>query len=150
MRVIVQRVKEAAVRVGEIETGRIGQGLLLYIGVGQRDGEGDVHWLAEKIPHLRIFPDADDKSNLSLLDIGGEMLVVSQFTLYGDCRKGRRPGFSDAAPPELANRLYEKLIEEWRKAGLTVATGLFQREMLVSSVNWGPATYLLETMTGNA
>lgn len=144
MKVVVQRVKSASVSSEGVEAGRIGQGLLCYIGIGQDDGDKEVQWMAEKIPHLRIFPDAEDKSNLSLDDVGGEILAVSQFTLYGDCRKGRRPGFSDAAAPDVANALYEKMVERWRQLGYTVATGIFQTDMLVSSVNWGPATYILE------
>ena len=145
MKVVAQRVKEAAVSSEGTPSGAIGHGLLLYIGVGRGDSDKDVRWMAEKIPNLRIFPDAEDKMNLSLLDVGGDILAVSQFTLYGDCKKGRRPGFSDAALPDEANALYEQLVAAWRSMGLTVETGVFQTEMMVSSVNWGPCTFIVES-----
>ncbi len=145
MRIVVQRVKEAKVSVGAETVGAVGVGLLLYIGAGRGDGAADAACLAEKVPNLRIFPDEEGKMNRSLLDIGGAILAVSQFTLYGDCRKGRRPGFSDSLAPAEANRLYEALVEHWRGMGIPTETGVFQEEMLVSSVNWGPATFLLDS-----
>ncbi len=145
MKCIIQRVKSASVTVAGKCQGEIGQGLLIYLGVGKDDGEKDLAFVAEKIPNLRIFPDAAEKMNLSLLDFGGSILLVSQFTLYGDCRKGRRPGFSDAAEADKANDFYERLIKLWRQRGLTIETGIFQSDMLVESVNWGPATFILDT-----
>ena len=145
MRVIIQRVKSASVTSEGKPTGSIEEGLLLYIGVGKEDCEEDVIYLGDKIPNLRIFPDENDKINRSLFDVNGSILAVSQFTLMGDCRKGRRPGFSDAAPPEEANELYESLIARWRKDGIVVETGVFQTDMLVSSVNWGPVTFVLDS-----
>ncbi|MEE0777053.1 MAG: D-aminoacyl-tRNA deacylase [Bacillota bacterium] len=145
MRVVIQRVKSAAVTSEGKPAGRIGMGLLLYIGVSNDDTEQDIKYIGDKIPNLRIFPDDDDKMNRSLLDVNGSILAVSQFTLMGDCRKGRRPGFSDAAPPEEANALYEKLVNFWRKKDLIVETGVFQTDMLVESVNWGPVTFILDS-----
>ena len=145
MRACVQRVSEAHVTVEGAETGRIGRGLVVLLGVGHNDGEAEVRWLAEKIVGLRVFEDDAGKMNLSLADVGGGMLVVSQFTLYGDCRKGRRPSFIDAAPPELAQRLYEAFVEVVRKAGIEIGTGRFREHMLVSLVNDGPVTLWIDT-----
>lgn len=145
MRIVVQRVKEARVLVDGKVKGAIGRGLLLYIGVGGLDTEKDIAYMAEKIPALRIFPDAEEKMNLSLLDAGGAILAVSQFTLYGDCRKGRRPGFSAGMAPQEAQQMYEALVSRWRAMGIATETGVFQAEMLVESVNWGPATFLLDS-----
>ena len=142
----MQRVKKASVSVDGEVIGEIGNGLLVFIGVTHGDTEEDAAYLAEKIAHLRIFRDENDKMNLSLLDIGGGALVVSQFTLYGDCRKGRRPGFSDAAEPELADRLYEKFVELLRLQGVRqVETGRFAADMLVKLENDGPVTLMLES-----
>lgn len=145
MRAVVQRVARARVRVRDRTVGEIGQGLLVLLGVGRGDTEADAAYLAEKIVHLRIFEDAEGKMNRSLLDIGGEMLVVSQFTLYGDCRRGRRPSYSEAAPPEHARALYEYFVERARQYGPRVETGIFQEMMDVELVNVGPVTVLLDS-----
>lgn len=145
MRVLLQRVKSASVTVEGSLTGEIATGLLLYIGVGIDDGEGDLAFIAGKIPHLRIFPDENDKMNLSLQEIGGEILAVSQFTLMGDCARGRRPGFSGAMAPREAKEVYERLVALWRQQGISVACGVFQGDMLVTSVNWGPVTFMLDS-----
>lgn len=145
MRAVVQRVSEAYVEVGGQETGRIGRGVLVLLGVGQGDELEDVRYLADKIAHLRIFPDAQDKMSLSVQDVGGGVLVVSQFTLYGDCRKGRRPSYTGAAPPERAEELYEAFVAQVRTYSLPVATGRFQEMMMVHLVNDGPVTLLLDS-----
>jgi D-tyrosyl-tRNA(Tyr) deacylase len=145
MRAVVQLVSKASVRVKEKQISKIGPGLLVLLGVHRDDTEKDASMLADKIANLRVFPDQDKLMNLSILDVGGDMLVVSQFTLYGDCRKGRRPSYSSAAPPELANRLYELFMEETRKTGITVASGEFQAMMDVELVNQGPVTLLLDS-----
>jgi D-tyrosyl-tRNA(Tyr) deacylase len=145
MRACIQRVSEASVTVKGDVTGRIGRGLLVLLGVGQDDGEDEVRWLAEKIAGLRIFEDDAGKMNRSLAEVGGEMLVVSQFTLFGDCRRGRRPSFTAAAPPEQAERLYESFVTVVRASGITAATGLFREHMLVSLVNDGPVTLWIDT-----
>ncbi len=145
MRAVLQRVSRAQVRVGGETIGAIGPGLLVLLGVGQGDCEADARSLAEKTAGLRIFEDAQGKMNRSVSEAGGCVLVVSQFTLYGDCRKGRRPGFSAAASPELANALYLQYVERLRQLGLTVATGIFQAEMAVELVNDGPVTLLLDS-----
>lgn len=144
MRALLQRVRAAHVTVGEEETGRIGPGLLILLGVKQGDSEAQARSLAEKCAVLRIFHDADGKMNRSVLDIGGEALVVSQFTLYADTRKGRRPSFIEAADPVLANTLYQRFVELLRAQGVPVATGRFQAEMQVHLINDGPVTLLLE------
>lgn len=148
MRAVVQRVSEAYVQLGGQETGRIGRGVLILLGVGQGDELEDVRYLADKIVHLRIFPDAQDKMSLSVQDVGGGVLVVSQFTLYGDCRKGRRPSYTGAAPPERAEELYEAFVEQVRTYSLPVATGRFQEMMMVHLVNDGPVTLLLDSRKG--
>lgn len=145
MRAVVQRVSRAKVTVDGDITGEIGQGLLVLLGVSGRDTESDADYLVEKISNLRIFEDADDKMNLSLLDIKGELLVVSQFTLYGDTRRGRRPSFIDAAPPVEANRLYEYFVERSRQHVARVETGRFQAMMDVELVNDGPVTIMLDS-----
>jgi D-tyrosyl-tRNA(Tyr) deacylase len=145
MKAVIQRVTEAAVRVNGETTGAIGPGLLVLLGVEKGDGEADADWLAEKIVNLRIFEDTAGKMNLSLRDCGGELLIVSQFTLAGNCSKGRRPSFDTAAPPDEANRLYGQFVEKMRRQGLPVATGIFQAEMKVSLVNDGPVTFILES-----
>lgn len=149
MRAVVQRVRSAAVEVSGSEIARIGSGLAVLLGVGKGDGETEARWIAEKIANLRIFEDDADKMNLSVLDVKGEALVVSQFTLYGDVRRGRRPGFDAAAPPDEAERLYERVVELLREQGVPVQTGEFQAKMLFSIENWGPVTIILETDKGN-
>ena len=150
MRAIVQRVSEAGVSVKNDkeslkEINKIRKGLVILLGVGREDGEEDAEYLAEKISNLRIFPDQNDRMNLSVLDVGGEVLVISQFTLYGDCRKGRRPDFTSAAPPEVAKGLYEKFIEKVKARGVEVKSGEFQARMLIDIHNDGPVTILIET-----
>ena len=145
MRAVVQRVKRAKVTVGREITGEIGKGLLVLLGVSVRDTEKDAAYLADKTLNLRVFEDAEDKMNLSLLDISGELLVVSQFTLYGDATRGRRPSFIDAAPPIRANTLYEAYVTEARKQLDRVETGRFQAMMDVELVNDGPVTILLDS-----
>ncbi|HVT29084.1 MAG TPA: D-aminoacyl-tRNA deacylase [Lacipirellulaceae bacterium] len=145
MRACIQRVAEAHATVNGTETGRIGRGLVVLLGIGHDDGEAEVRWLAEKIVGLRVLEDEAGKMNRSLAEVGGGMLVISQFTLYGDSRRGRRPSFTDAAPPELAERLYEQFVAVVREAGIEVATGRFREHMLVSLVNDGPVTLWLDT-----
>jgi D-tyrosyl-tRNA(Tyr) deacylase len=145
MRAVVQRVSEASVRVDGAVVSRIGAGLLILLGVGREDGEGDANDLAEKVANLRVLADDEGRMNRSLLDTGGEALVVSQFTLYGDARKGRRPGYTDAASPEEANRLYEHFVARLRSTGLRVQTGTFRAMMDVALVNQGPVTILLDS-----
>lgn len=145
MRAVVQRVQNASVSVDGEKVGEIGQGLCVLLGVGQGDSEADADYLADKTANLRIFEDAAGKLNLSCLDIQGEMLIISQFTLYGDCRKGRRPSFSSAAAPEEANRLYEYFVAKIRDLGLTTATGVFREDMLVEIHNNGPVTLILDS-----
>ena len=145
MRAVVQRVSESSVAVDGRVVGNIGKGLLVLLGVAKGDEPPAADYLAEKIANLRIFEDDNGKLNLSLLDVQGEMLVVSQFTLLGDCRKGRRPSFIQAAPPEIADRLYLNFVESVRKKGVTVATGRFQAMMAVKLINHGPVTLVLES-----
>ena len=145
MRAVVQRVSEASVRVAGQEVGRIDHGILILLGVGQKDGPEDAKHMAEKVVHLRIFADEQGKMNRSIIDIGGGLLAVSQFTLWGDCRKGRRPSFVAAADPAKAEALYEAFIDHARGLGVTVATGRFQEMMEVSLVNDGPVTLLLDS-----
>lgn len=145
MRAVVQRVKEAWVRVGEEEVGRIGVGLLVLAGVAADDGPEDVAYLAQKLAHLRVFAGEGRLLHFSLLDLKGEVLLVPQFTILGDCRKGRRPSFEAAAPPELAERLYEDLAAALTGYGLTVATGRFRQMMEVGLINDGPVTLLLDS-----
>ena len=148
MRCVVQRVKEASVTVAGETVGKIGPGYMVLIGVSVEDTEKDVRYMADKVPNLRIFEDAEDKMNLSLKDVGGEILAVSQFTLYGDARGGRRPSFIAAARPETANELYEQLVASWREQGIHVETGRFRTHMEVGLVNDGPVTILLDSTKG--
>ena len=145
MKVVLQRVSDAKVTVGNEVVGAIGKGLLLLVGVGQEDTEQDLAWMADKLAGLRIFEDDAGKMNLSVEDVGGDVLSVSQFTLYGDCRKGRRPNFMGAARPETAEALYGKFNELLRARGLRVETGKFGAMMDVSLVNDGPVTLILES-----
>ena len=145
MRVVVQRVLEAAVKIGDNVVGQIGKGLLVYLGVGRGDGLQDAEFIADKLVNLRIFADEAGKMNRSVLDVGGEILLVSNFTLHGDCRKGRRPGFDGAAEPTLAQQLYEKVIELVGQRGVAVQKGIFGEYMHVSSINDGPVTFLLDS-----
>lgn len=145
MRAVVQRVKRGRVSVNGETIGEIGLGLVILVGVGQEDDQADVDYLADKTCYLRIFEDQQGKMNLSVRDVGGEVLVISQFTLYADCRKGRRPSFSEAAPPAKARRLYEDYVEVLRQYGLHVKTGQFQENMLVEIENDGPVTVLLDS-----
>ena len=145
MRAVVQRVSSATVTVEGDVTGSIDRGLLAYVGVGPDDGDDEVTWLASKLTTLRVFPDDDGRFDRSVTDVGGAILVVSQFTLYGDTRKGRRPSFTGAAPPEVAEPLVERLVEVLRTGGLTVATGRFGAHMLVDAVNDGPVTITLDS-----
>jgi len=145
MRAVVQRVSEARVVVEEETVGAIKKGLLVFVGVGKDDTEEDCEWLADKVSGLRIFEDEGGKMNLSVKDINGEVLVVSQFTLYGDCRRGKRPSFTEAAPPDKGEALYEKFVELLREKGLRVETGKFRAHMHVHLVNDGPVTILLDS-----
>jgi D-tyrosyl-tRNA(Tyr) deacylase len=145
MRAVIQRVSRARVQVDGQTTGEIGQGLLILLGVAQGDTPKEADSLLDKIINLRIFEDAGGKMNLSLLETGGQLMVISQFTLYADCRKGRRPSFTDAAPPGEAQKLYDYFVDAARKRGLQVATGIFQALMEVELVNFGPVTILLDS-----
>lgn len=145
MRAVLQRVSRAEVQVASETVAAIGAGLLVFLAVGPNDGEADAAWMAGKIAGLRIFADDDGKMNRSVAEISGAVLVVSQFTLYGDCRKGRRPGFAAAAPPQLARKLYALVIDRLREQGLEVAAGIFQAEMRVALINDGPVTLLLDS-----
>ena len=145
MRAVIQRVLEANVTIEGTRSAGIGRGILVLLGVGRGDLEDDARYLAEKTVYLRIFPDRFGKMNQSVLDIEGEVLIVSQFTLYGDCRKGRRPSYASAAPPDIAQSLYETFVSEIAKFTPKVATGRFQEMMEVSLVNDGPVTLLLDS-----
>jgi D-tyrosyl-tRNA(Tyr) deacylase len=145
MRAVIQRVKEAKVEVDREVVGRTGEGLLVLLGVRKEDTEEDVHYLVDKALGLRIFEDEAGKMNLSITDIKGEILAVSQFTLYGDCRRGRRPSFDEAAPPDMAERLYNLFVEKMRRSGIKVETGRFRAIMNVHIVNSGPVTILLDS-----
>ena len=145
MRAIVQRVSRAKVTVNNLTTGEIGMGLLVLLGVAHQDTETEATYLAEKIAGLRIFEDADGKMNRSVQDVGGSVLAVSQFTLFGDVRRGKRPSFDAAAPPDHARRLYEFFVQQIQAAGLRCETGRFQEMMQVALVNEGPVTILLDS-----
>lgn len=146
MRAVVQRVRRASVTVEGEVVGRIGMGFLVLLGVSGTDSEREGAWMANKIAGLRVFPDADGKMNVSLTDAGFDALVVSQFTLYGDCRRGRRPSFNKAGPPELASALYERFCQQLRDAGVgLVQTGTFQAMMDVELVNDGPVTLVIDS-----
>jgi D-tyrosyl-tRNA(Tyr) deacylase len=145
LKAVIQRVREARVEVDGKTVGQIGNGILLLLGVENGDTERDADWLAEKVGNLRIFEDQAGKMNLSVKEIEGELLAVSQFTLAGNCAKGRRPSFDSAAPPEAANRLYEYFVVKLRGLGLPVKTGVFQAVMQVSLTNNGPVTFILES-----
>lgn len=145
MRAVVQRVTQASVSVAGETKGRIARGFMVLIGVQDGDTQTDLRYIAEKVPNLRVFEDENGKMNRSLMDIGGEILAVSQFTLLGDARGGRRPSFIAAARPETADPLYEALVADWRGRGIRVDTGVFGADMQVSLVNDGPVTILLDS-----
>ena len=145
MRAVIQRVSSASVTVKSEITGSIEAGLLVLLGIHRDDGEKDIRWMVDKIANLRIFEDKDGKMNYSLIDTNGAMLVVSQFTLYGDCRKGRRPGYSSAAPPEKAKKLYQQFIKTAKQKQIVTASGRFQAHMDVELVNDGPVTLLIDS-----
>lgn len=145
MKAVIQRVRRASVKVGDDVVAEIGPGLLILLGVGREDGEEQVRWLAEKIVRLRLFDDAQGRLNRSLLEVGGEALVVSQFTLYGDTRKGLRPSFDQAADPGRARGLYQKLIDNLISLGVKTSAGVFQARMLVALENDGPVTLIVES-----
>ena len=145
MRAVVQRVDSAAVEVEGAMVGSVGKGILVLLGVEKEDTDRDLEYLLDKVAGLRIFEDEQEKMNLSVADVGGGLLVVSQFTLYGDCRKGRRPSFDVAAPPQTAIVLYETFVQLCRNMGITVACGQFQAEMIVRLTNHGPVTMLLDS-----
>ncbi len=145
MRAVIQRVKQASVKVDSKQIGKIGQGLLIFVGVGKNDTDKDAEYVASKIMDLRIFEDNEEKMNLSLKDVNGQMLIVSQFTLFGDCRKGKRPSFESAADIEQAKSLYESVIENCKQSNLFICSGMFRENMLVDLVNDGPVTILLDS-----
>jgi D-aminoacyl-tRNA deacylase len=145
MRAVIQRVSQATVEVEEQVVGAIDHGLMILLGIHRTDTEKDIAWMIEKIQHLRIFDDEQGVMNRSVDDIGGALLVVSQFTLHGDCRKGRRPSWNEAAPPELARPLYDRFIETCRQRSIPVQAGVFQADMQVSLTNSGPVTILLDS-----
>lgn len=144
MKAVIQRVSSASVTVADTVVGTIGHGIVILLGVEKGDAEAQADWLVEKISGLRIFSDGEGKMNRSVVDIGGALLVISQFTLAGNCAKGRRPSFDTAAPAEEGKRLYDYFVASARRSGLTVATGIFQEDMQVSLVNDGPVTFILE------
>lgn len=146
MRALLQRVSEASVEVDGRVVGAIGRGLVVFLGIAKGDSARDADYLADKILNLRVFADRAGKMNLSLLETGGSLLLISQFTLYGDCRKGRRPSFDEAAPPGEARDLYERFVEACRAAGARIETGVFQAMMRVHLVNDGPVTFLCESI----
>ena len=145
MRAVIQRVTEANVKIDGETVGQIGQGFLVLIGVEEGDGEADFKYMATKVPNQRIFEDEAGKMNLSLMDVGGQILAVSQFTLFGDARSSRRPSFIQAARPETANPMYERLVAHWREMGIHVETGRFGADMKVSLVNDGPVTIMMDS-----
>ena len=145
MRAIVQRVTQASVKIDNQVTGEINKGLLVYLGVAKADRQEDLNYIAEKVTGLRIFQDAAGKMNLSVADVGGSILVVSSFTIQGDCRKGRRPSFAPAAEPQPASDFYQKFVEAVRQKGIEVQTGVFGRHMEVAGTNDGPVNFLLDS-----
>lgn len=145
MRAVIQRVTRASVEIEGHEKSSISHGVVVFLGIHRSDTEKQIDWMIDKIVNLRIFPDPSGKMNISLADINAEMLIVSQFTLYGDCRKGRRPGYSDAAPPDIAASIYERFIEKAKQRNCSIATGTFQAMMQVNLVNDGPVTLLLDS-----
>jgi D-tyrosyl-tRNA(Tyr) deacylase len=145
MRAVVQRVLEGEVKINSRSVGKVGSGLLVYLSVGKTDTEKDAEWVAEKLVNLRIFHDEVGKMNRGVTDVGGSILLVSNFTLHGDCRKGRRPSFDAAAEPQLAQQLYEKVIELVKEQRIPIETGTFGEYMQVSSINDGPVTFLLDS-----
>ena len=145
MRALIQRVNQAKVEVSGKNIGEIGKGFLILLGVAPADTEADIIFLVDKVANLRIFEDEHGKMNLSLRDIKGSALIVSQFTLYADCKKGRRPSFTDAAEPEFADSMYKKFIQKFRETGLSVETGEFGADMNITLVNSGPVTIMLDT-----
>lgn len=147
MRACVQRVTRAKVEVDQQVVGEIARGVVVLLGVGEGDSMEDVHYMAKKISHLRIFPDKDGKMNRSLIDVNGAVLAISQFTLYADTRKGRRPSFIRAAKPDLGQELYERFVDALRDSGVTVSTGIFQTDMQIELVNDGPVTIMMDSQT---
>ena len=147
MRACVQRVTRAKVEVDQQVVGEIARGVVVLLGVGEGDSMEDVHYMAKKISHLRIFPDEDGKMNRSLIDVNGAVLAISQFTLYADTRKGRRPSFIRAAKPDLGQELYERFVDALRDSGITVSTGIFQTDMQIELVNDGPVTIMMDSQT---
>lgn len=145
MRAIIQRVKHASVTIDDNITGKINDGFLVLLGITSTDTEKEVQWLAKKIVDLRVFNDSDDKMNLGLKEINGELLIISQFTLYGNCIKGRRPSFTEAAKPEMASILYENFIDACKKQEVHVETGVFGADMKVDLLNDGPVTLIIDT-----
>lgn len=145
MRAVIQRVKHASVSVDNQITGKIEQGFLVLLGVTHTDTEKEVDWLAKKITDLRVFNDSEDKMNLGLKDVNGELLIISQFTLYGNCIKGRRPAFIDAAKPDMANELYEKFLKKCKELGFKTEAGIFGADMKVELLNDGPVTLIIDT-----
>jgi D-tyrosyl-tRNA(Tyr) deacylase len=148
MKAVIQRVSEASVVVDSATVGKIGAGTVVLLAVEKNDTEADAKWLARKIVELRMFGDSDGKMNLSLQDLGGSILAISQFTLAGSCEKGRRPSFVSAAPPDDGKRLYEEFVKQARVLNVPVATGIFQADMKVTLVNDGPVTFILESPRG--
>lgn len=145
MKAVIQRVKYANVTVDGVVTGRIGQGLLVFAGIGPDDTQKDVDFIADKIANLRVFQDDGGKMNRSVLDVGGAVLLISQFTLFADCRRGRRPDFTAAAPSELAQQLYQQVIDAVGERGVPVQTGVFAADMQIEALNDGPVTLLLDS-----
>jgi D-tyrosyl-tRNA(Tyr) deacylase len=145
MRMVIQRVSQASVQVDGDVVGKIGRGLLVFLGVGREDSQADIDFIADKAVNLRIFEDTDGKMNHSIKDIDGQVLLISQFTLFGDCRKGRRPDFTAAGPPDLAKTLYEQTIRAIEEKGVPVETGIFAAHMHIDSINDGPVTLILDS-----
>ncbi|OHD57031.1 MAG: D-tyrosyl-tRNA(Tyr) deacylase [Spirochaetes bacterium GWF1_51_8] len=145
MRAVIQRVKKARVTVDGAETGSIGKGILVFIGIGREDNDRDIEYIAGKVPGVRIFPKGDQEASISVLDAGGEIMVISQFTLYGDLRKGKRPSFTGAMEPGRAKEMFERLLSSMRQNGLDVKTGVFQAMMDVELINDGPYTVLIDS-----